>query len=446
MASDTFGGQTIARTANAAPAGGAARVIDAVREGKARNVILFVGDGTGEAELTAARNYLRGGDGRFASLDSFLLSGSCTNYSVLRGAPDKHNYVTDSAAAATAWSTGVKTYNGAIGVDAHGEPRQTIVEWAREQGLRTGIVTTEEVCDPTPAAMAAHVADRTCRGPDSMEACPVQDRANGGSGSIAEQLVRTRPDVLLGGGAGYFAQTVRDGHQPPRTVLDLARAAGYEVVTTADELSAAAGDGPVIGLFSEGPLARRLVGPIASPEGTAPTLCALNPDRPSTQPSLRHMTERALELLSRGREGDDQPGFFLMVESALIDNASHDADPCGMIGEVGELDDAVSAGLRYAREHPDTLVLVTADHCHTSQIVPVDVKSPGATVTLTAHDGEPMMINYGTNLVGLIQVHTGSQVRIAAEGPGAYQVLGLMDQTGLFSLIQRTLKVSTEHV
>lgn len=230
----------------------AARLHDEIDTRVARNVILFVGDGMGDSEITAARNYLLGPRGRL-TLDGFVLTGTCTNYALQRGAEDRFNYVTDSAAAATAWSTGRKSYNGGIGVDQHGTARDTLVELARRAGMRTGIVTTEEVCDPTPAAMGAHVADRTGRGPDEMAHCPDQDTECGGRGSIAEQLVQTRPDVLLGGGARYFRQLVRGGAYRGRPVSDQARDAGYHIVTTAAELAAADRGAPVLGLFADGP-------------------------------------------------------------------------------------------------------------------------------------------------------------------------------------------------
>ncbi|MGW6969270.1 alkaline phosphatase [Streptomyces zaomyceticus] len=399
--------------------------------GRPRNVILFVGDGLGEDEITIARNYLRGADGRLV-LDRFLFTGTVTNYSVVPGDPTRHNYVTDSAAAATAWATGVKTYNGAIGVDAHGAPVPTLVELAGQRGMATGLVTTEEVCDPTPAAMAAHVADRSGRGPDTMERCRAQATENGGPGSIVEQLVRTRPDVLLGGGERYFRQTVRAGEFQGRTVLDQAAAAGYRLVTTAAGLAAADADGPLLGLFGDGALARAWVGPKARTDRGPAAVCRVNPDLPADQPTLARMTAKALDILDERAAGR---GFLLQVEAGLIDTASHDGDPCGMISEVAAFDEALAVGLQWAEEHGETLVLVTADHGHSAQIVPVDVESPGATTMLLAHDGEPMLINYATNLPGEILVHTGAQVRVAAHGPSAAAVLGLGDQTDLFRLI-----------
>ncbi|HKN55224.1 MAG TPA: alkaline phosphatase, partial [Amycolatopsis sp.] len=131
--------------------------------------------------------------------------------------------------------------------------------------------------------------------------------------------------------------------------------------------------------------------------------------------------------------------FFLQVEGASIDKQDHAANPCGQIGETVGFDDAIAAGLAYARSHPDTLVVVTADHGHTSQIIPNDAKSPGQTATLITHDGVPMTINYATNTPGESQEHTGTQVRIAGYGPQAANVVGVTDQTDLFHTFSRAL-------
>ncbi|HKN55067.1 MAG TPA: alkaline phosphatase, partial [Amycolatopsis sp.] len=183
----------------------------AIQGGKARNVILFLGDGMGDSEITIARNYARGAAGRL-NMDTFPLTGAYTTYAVAKGDPAKPDYVTDSAASGTGWATGTKTYNGAISVDAYGNSIPTILELAKRNGYRTGDVTTAEVQDATPAVLGAHVVSRDCKGPDETTAkCAVNAKENGGAGSIAEQLVQTRPDVLLGGGAKYFAQKVKAG-------------------------------------------------------------------------------------------------------------------------------------------------------------------------------------------------------------------------------------------
>jgi len=100
--------------------------------------------------------------------------------------------------------------------------------------------------------------------------------------------------------------------------------------------------------------------------------------------------------------------------------------------------------LDYARSHPDTLVVVTGDHAHTSQIVsPPDANdhSPGALSTLITSEGAKMTVNYATNLPGRSQDHTGAQVRIAAQGPQAANVVGVTDQTDLFHTLARALGV-----
>ncbi|SHG27225.1 alkaline phosphatase [Streptoalloteichus hindustanus] len=411
-------------------------LLRAIQGGRARNVILFIGDGMGDSEITIARNYAKGAAGRLA-MDALPLTGAYTTYAVTRGDPSKPDYVTDSSASATAWATGKKTYNGAIGVDAHGQPLPTILELAKRNGFRTGDVTTAEVQDSTPAALGAHVVERACKGPDETSAkCAVNAKENGGAGSIAEQLVQTRPDVLLGGGAKYFRQTVKAGPFAGKTVLDQAKAADYQVVTDANSLRDAHADKPVLGLFTDGNMDLQWTGPGAKVGGTAPTTCQPNTALPASQPKLADMTRRALDLL----EHNDK-GFFLQVEGASIDKQDHAANPCGQIGETIGFDDAVAAGMTYAKNHPDTLVIVTADHGHTSQIIPNDAKSPGQTATLVTHDGAPMTINYATNPAGQSQEHTGTQVRIAGYGPQAANVVGVTDQTDLFHTLCRALGI-----
>jgi alkaline phosphatase len=149
----------------------------------ARNVILFVGDGMGDSEITLARYYARGARGRLA-LDVLPSKGSLTTFAVHETAPHLPNYVPDSAATATAWSTGRKTSNGRISTSAgDDDDLKTILEYAQARGYRTGGVTTAELSDATPATLAAHVAHRECQGPADMVLCPDDRRQRGGPGA-----------------------------------------------------------------------------------------------------------------------------------------------------------------------------------------------------------------------------------------------------------------------
>ena len=150
------------------------------------------------------------------------------------------------------------------------------------------------------------------------------------------------------------------------------------------------------------------------------------------------MTTKALDLLSAG--GEDK-GFFLQVEGASIDKQDHAANVCAQIGETIAFDRAIKVGLDFAAEHPDTLIIVTADHGHTSQIIPTDVVSPGLVSTLITADGALMKVNYGTdaNWTEIDQSHTGTEVRIAAQGPGSEPIHGILNQTDLFYVLSNAL-------
>src|SRR5262245_33384843 len=192
----------------------------ALEDGGARNVLLFIGDGMGDSEITLARNYAVGAAGRLA-MDRLPFTGEYTTYAVTESTPDIPDYVTDSAASGTGWATGVKTSNGRISTTAQTDRDvKTILEIAQERGYRTGDITTAELTDATPAVLAAHVAARSCQGPTDMLACPQDRKSAGGPGSIAEQMIAHRVDVLLGGGASRFAQPTEAGP----TVAEVARA------------------------------------------------------------------------------------------------------------------------------------------------------------------------------------------------------------------------------
>ncbi|MGL5006582.1 MAG: alkaline phosphatase [Plesiomonas sp.] len=406
-----------------------------------KNVILLIGDGMGDSEITSARNYAEGAGGYFKGIDALPLTGQYTHYALDKktGKPD---YVTDSAASATAWSTGVKTYNGALSVDITETSHTTLLELAKLAGKSTGNVSTAELQDATPAAQVAHVTARKCYGPDTTTLlCPSNALENGGKGSVTEQMLKTRPDVSLGGGMKTFAEVSKAGQWQGKTLREQALAQGYVIVENRDDLGKIARanqKAPLLGLFSDGNMPVRWQGPKASLHGnlTQPAVtCTNNPARTAAVPTLAEMTEKAIHLLK-----DNKKGFFLQVEGASIDKQDHAANPCGQFGETVDLDEAVQKALEFAGKEGNTLVVVTADHAHSSQIVAPDTKAPGLTQALMTKEGAIMAISYGTAEEGS-QEHTGSQLRIAAYGPRAANVVGLTDQTDLFFTLRDAMNI-----
>ncbi len=413
----------------------------AVVGGQARSVILLLGDGMGDSEITIARNYQVGASGRLW-MDRLPLTGEYTTYSVQKCSVTLADYVTDSAASGTGWATGSKSYNGAISVDTFGNPLQTILEKAEAAGYATGNVSTAEITDATPAVLGAHVTSRDCKGPNSTSTtCPTNATENGGLGSIAEQLTRSGSEVILGGGYSSFNQTVKAGQFAGQTVVQQAQALGYNVATTVDQMLVASNDKPLLGLFAPGNMDLEWTGPTPTPTNTSPQRCAVNAARNPAQPHLGDMARTALERLDRITANADK-GFFLQIEGASIDKQDHAANPCGQIGETIEFDEAVRQALQYQESHPETLVVVTADHGHTSQIVEAGSTTTGVTATLITQDNAPMTISYATTPYPGSQQHTGTEVRIAAGGPQAANVLGVTDQTDLNYTFRRALGVS----
>ncbi|CAM4151546.1 alkaline phosphatase [Yersinia intermedia] len=414
---------------------------DSLSNKTVKNVILLIGDGMGDSEITSARNYAMGAGGFFKGIDALPLTGQYTHYS-LDKKTQKPDYVTDSAASATAWSSGVKTYNGALGVDVFGKDHVTLLELAKKAGKATGNVSTAELQDATPAAQFAHVTGRKCYGPEeTSEKCGSNALENGGRGSITEQMITGRADVTLGGGAKSFSQVAKAGEWKDRSLREQALARGYVIVENLDDLNAikqADQQKPLLGLFSPGNMPVRWQGPKASYHGNLdkpPVVCENNAERTKDIPTLAVMTEKAIDLLK-----NNEKGFFLQVEGASIDKQDHAANPCGQFGETVDLDEAVQKALDFARADGNTLVIVTADHAHSSQIIEADAKAPGLTQALTTKDGAVMAISYG-NSEDDSQGHTGSQLRIAAYGPHAANVVGLTDQTDLFFTMRDAMAI-----
>ena len=413
---------------------------DSLATGKVRNVILFIGDGMGDSEITVARNYLEGAGGAFKGIDALPLTGNMTHYSVLKdtGKPD---YTPDSASTGTAWSTGVKTYDNAISVDRHGKAYPTLLELAKKSGFATGDITTSEIQDATPAVEVSHISQRSCYGPVATSTtCPEAAKENGGRGSISEQLLDTRPDVTMGGGSTTFAEVAKAGKWQGKTLEQQAKARGYNYITAKGDLAGvtrADQDKPLLGLFAPGNMPVKFAPLLATSGGADLPAASCQPEPTFSQvPELKTMTSKSIDLLSHNKAGKKK-GFFLQVESASIDKKDHAADACGQIGETEQLDQAVQEALKFAKKDGHTLVIVTADHAHTSQIV--DGTTPGLTARLATKEGSEMIVAYGTAAAGGSQQHTGTQLRVAGYGPDAGNLVGLIDQTDLHFIIKNAL-------
>ncbi|NMF02917.1 alkaline phosphatase [Bifidobacterium boum] len=466
--------------------GGAQRIANTPATGKAKNVILFIGDGMGDSEITIARDYLYGPGGSFEGLDKIgqpgatsakeTGTGQYTTYATGDGSGRRNQVtaVTDSAASGSGWATGTKTYNNAVSVDNNFNPQMNLIELAKAKGLATGNVTTAEIQDATPAVLESHSTQRSCYGPqgktdgssdDSAKRCDVaQLKQNGGIGSISEQLLDTRADVTFGGGSKYFNQTAQAGEYQGMTLKDQAKARGYQYVEDPAQLgslSEADQSSPVLGLFAVGNLptqyneSKTYDGKTAQEialkgqqDGNASLqTCTANPDWLGNKgASLADMTNKAIDLLSANKNGKDN-GYFLQVEGASIDKQDHNANACGQIGETDDLDKAISAALKKV-DLSNTLIIVTADHAHTSQLASWP-SMYALNTPLRAKDGTAMYVMYGTaSSQNGSQSHTGTQLRIAASGPGASRVDGLTDQTDNFFTVAKTLGLasSTEDI
>ena len=418
-----------------------------------RNLILIVGDGFDDQHVTMGRNYLSGMQGELV-LDTLPYRASVQVETISdEGQP---LYVADSANTATSLATGGVTNIGRIATDTDDNDLPTIGERAIAGGYRVGLVTTSSLTDATPAAFLTHVSARSCEGPEEVlgstyygirqPACPADARDNGGPGSIIEQLVTSGAHVLLGGGSDYVQQLTIDGE----SVEDAARRAGFVVVDRDTNLDSLVSDKPILGTFDGGTLEvrwRGAGGRIAEPTETSwlhalsdylgeatepePMVCEPNPDYGNT-PSLASMSGAALRHLSH----ENDIGFFLMVESASIDKQSHKRNPCGSIGEIQQLEETLSLAMAFAETHPDTAIIVTADHAQAAQILPeptlyskypVPIYSPGLTARVHTPEGGTMRINYATNN-GFSEEHTGANVPLFANTVAAPHLKPFMRQ------------------
>lgn len=335
-------------------------------EGRAKNVILFVGDGMGISTVTAARIFdgqLRGENG-----EENVLSFEDFPYVALSKTYETNQQVADSAGTMTAIMTGVKTEAGLIGLNqnaqlgncksAQGNSLQTFLEQAAKAGMSTGVVTTTRVTHATPAATYAHTPDRDWE----SDADIPQEAREQGCRDIAKQLLEFPfgggVDVVLGGGRGKFIpNTAADpeggamGERADKRDLTAEWTKKYRNAAYVwNEQQFVAIDPAkvdhLLGLFNHSEMS--FAGDRAKDE--------------AGEPSLAEMTKKAIAILKRNPEG-----FFLMVEGGRIDHAHHMGNAYHALDETREFANAVRAAMN-ATDSRDTLIIVTADHSHTLTI------------------------------------------------------------------------------
>lgn len=293
-----------------------------------RNVIFLLGDGMGPAYIKAYRAFAD--NPSTPGIESLAIdplnTGSVATDSIVMQCTGplgsncvRNPYgITDSAASATAYATGVDTLNERVGMDADGKALLSVLEIAARLGKGTGVVSTSQVTHASPAAFVAHVEER--RQYDLIADQYFDNQVDG----------RPLAQVILGGG-------VRDFRRSERDVAEQFMTAGYGYVEDRDTLLAA-DSLPLLGLFA----------PVGMPRHW---------DRPDTSPTLAEMTGKAIELLA-----PNEQGFFLMVEGSQIDWAGHGNDIAGVISEMQGFLEAIDVALAFARDQGNTLVVITADH------------------------------------------------------------------------------------
>lgn len=309
-------------------------------------------------------------NGNKLNLERFSVLGLHKSYS-------GDNLVTDSAAGATAFSAGVKTYNGAIGVDMDTLPVKTILEYAEDKGLATGLVSTSSIVHATPASFIAHDAYRK-----NYEA-------------IAADFLDTPFDLLIGGGKKYFDRREED----ERDLSAELRAAGYTVSSyfkedLEDFKPAAKGNFAYFTADAE---------PLPFNQGRDYLV-------PAVDLAIDHLADKA---------GDK--GFFLVIEGSQIDWGGHANDSEYIISEMIEFDRAVGRALDFAQRDGNTLVVVTADHETGGYAINYGSKMDSIVPAFTS------------------DYHTADLIPVFAYGPGQQAFGGIYENTAIYDKMMTLL-------
>lgn len=336
------------------------------------NVIFFIGDGMGLAQVSAA----------IQESDKPLHLEGAEAIGLIKTASSAQQ-ITDSAAAATAFSIGEKTVNDSVGVGADGVPKETILELLAGRGYATGVIATSTITHATPASFYAHVKQR------------------GNYYKIAEALVAAPVTLFIGGGRNHFDKRSdpKKGMPDERNLLNEFTSQGGTLINSIDQLAQQRGR---VGLFiaDDDPAPRA--------EGRGDIL------QGSIEPSINYLRSQS------------EKGFFMLVEGSQIDWGGHMNDFAYANSELLDFDSALGAALAFARSDGNTLVLVTADH-----------ETGGLTLpTSDIESADPYSdASYEYSTIG----HTATMVPVYAFGRGAENFSGVYDNTEIYSRLVLTL-------
>ena len=341
--------------------------VKAPKDEKVKNVILIIGDGMG---LGATASWMIDRNYGPTCFDRAQYAAVVKTYSA-------NSKTTDSAAAATAIATGHKTNNSMLGMLPDGSKPASIAELAKDKGLSTGVVVTSFVVDATPGGFYAHVKNR-------------QDRKD-----IVEDLIRFRPDVIVGAGRKYFTEK----KYTEENLIDKAIGEGFTYVDTPEKFYST-WTTPVLGLLDEGKQLDE---------------AEINSDL------LADLTGHTLEILEKNKKG-----FFAMIEGSHIDHAAHANNTEEVLWWMEEFDKLVNSAFDYADTHKGTLVIVTADH-ETGGVTLV----PGSKDFTKGESG--LEVKYS------VTSHTASPVILYSYGASSWRFSGVMDNTDIFKRMKSAL-------
>ncbi len=282
----------------------------------AKNLIFLVADGMGVGSLALANHWKLRHYGE--PLEWVQLLKKNNVHRSLQDTASASSPVTDSAAAGSAWGSGERVNNGCINYSIQGNALVPLMQYAKQAGKSTGLVSTCRITHATPASFAANVLER------DLEA------------TIAEQYLQREVDLLMGGGLEYF---ITQG----RNLCSEFKRSGYSFVTDQAGLSNLTDTRRILGLFADSHL------PYAIDRKNDPSFALI--------PSLANMFNAALRPLS-----ENENGFLLQVEAGRIDHAGHANDPAAILHEILEFDNCIPIALEFLKSTPNTLVIVTTDH------------------------------------------------------------------------------------